>query len=245
MGIPHPRQASKRCRRIPRCIIVGFATQQSSGFMTDFRQDFLEFALARDVLRFGEFVTKAGRRTPYFFNAGLFNDGESLRRLGDFYAQAYLTAGAHCDQLFGPAYKGITLAAAMAVALAEKGHNLPYSYNRKEAKDHGEGGVIVGAPLAGRVLIVDDVITDGGAKRESIELIRAQGATPAAVLIAFDRMERGRGARSAVQELQEEFAIPVMAIATLDDLLAMLAGRPELADHRVRVTAYRDQYGAR
>jgi orotate phosphoribosyltransferase len=212
--------------------------------MTDFRQDFLEFALACDVLRFGEFVTKAGRRTPYFFNAGLFNDGESLRRLGHFYAQAYLESGVQCDHLFGPAYKGITLAATMAVALAEKGHNLPYSYNRKEAKDHGEGGVIVGAPLAGRVLIVDDVITDGGAKRESIQLIREQGATPAAVLIAFDRMERGRGARSAVQELQEEFAIPVMAIATLDDLLAMLARRPELSDHRTGVTAYREQYGA-
>ena len=212
--------------------------------MTDFRQDFLEFALARDVLRFGKFVTKAGRQTPYFFNAGLFNDGDSLRRLGEFYAQAYLQSGVHCDQLFGPAYKGITLAATMAVALAQKGHNLPYSYNRKEAKDHGEGGLIVGAPLAGRVLIVDDVITDGGAKRESIELIREQGATPAAVLIAFDRMERGRGSRSAVQELQEEYAIPVMAIATLDDLLAMLARRPELSDHRRGVMAYREQYGA-
>jgi len=212
--------------------------------MTDFRQDFLEFALARQVLRFGEFVTKAGRQTPYFFNAGLFNDGESLRRLGDFYARAYLTSGLQCDQLFGPAYKGITLAAAAAVALAEKGHNLPYSYNRKEAKDHGEGGIIVGAPLAGRVLIIDDVITDGGAKRESIELIRAQGATPAAVLIAFDRMERGRGERSAVQELQQEFAIPVMAIATLDDLLAMLGRKAELSRHRTAVMAYREQYGA-
>jgi orotate phosphoribosyltransferase len=212
--------------------------------MTDFRQDFLEFALARDVLRFGEYVTKAGRETPYFFNAGLFNDGESLRRLGDYYAQAYLASGVQCDQLFGPAYKGISLAAATAVALAEKGHNLPYSYNRKEAKDHGEGGVIVGAALAGRVLIIDDVITDGGAKRESIELIRAQGATPAAVLIAFDRMERGRGERSAVQELRQEFAIPVMAIATLDDLLAMLGRRAELSRHRAAVMAYRERYGA-
>jgi orotate phosphoribosyltransferase len=212
--------------------------------MTDFRQDFLEFALARDVLRFGEFVTKAGRQTPYFFNAGLFNDGESLRQLGDFYARAYLTSGVRCDQLFGPAYKGITLAAAAAIALAEKGHNLPYSYNRKEAKDHGEGGVIVGAALAGRVLIIDDVITDGGAKRESIELIRTQGATPAAVLIAFDRMERGRGERSAVQELQQEFAIPVIAIATLDDLLAMLGRKAGLSRHRTAVMAYREQYGA-
>src|SRR5262249_15256471 len=156
--------------------------------MSGFRSDFLAFALARDVLRFGQFVTKAGRQTPYFFNAGLFNDGESLRRLGQFYAEAYLASGIACDQLFGPAYKGITLATAMAVALAEKGHNLPYSFNRKEAKDHGEGGLIVGAPLRGRVLIVDDVITDGGAKRESIELIRAQGANPVGVLIAFDRM---------------------------------------------------------
>jgi orotate phosphoribosyltransferase len=160
--------------------------------MTDFRQEFLEFALAREVLRFGQFVTKAGRETPYFFNAGLFNDGESLKRLGRYYAQAYLASGVGCDQLYGPAYKGITLAAATAIALAEMGHNLPYSYNRKEAKDHGEGGLIVGAQLKGRVLIVDDVITDGGAKRESIELIRAQGAQAAAVLIAFDRQERGR-----------------------------------------------------
>jgi orotate phosphoribosyltransferase len=150
----------------------------------------------------------------------------------------------HCDQLYGPAYKGITLAAATAIALAEKGHNLPYSYNRKEAKDHGEGGVIVGAALAGRVLIIDDVITDGGAKRESIELIRAHGAVPAAVLIAFDRMERGRAEKSAVQELQQEFGIPVIAIATLDDLLKMLARKAELSQHRTGVVAYREQYGA-
>src|ERR1700686_95858 len=182
--------------------------------MTRFRQDFLAFALARDVLRFGPFVTKAGRKTPYFFNAGLFNDGESLRRLGAFYAEAYLASGITCDQLFGPAYKGITLAAATAIALAEKGHNLPYSFNRKEAKDHGEGGIIVGAPLKGRVMIVDDVITDGGAKREAIELIRGEGADPAGILIAFDRMERGRGERSAVQELAREFGLPVISVAT-------------------------------
>src|SRR5215471_8262715 len=199
--------------------------------MSAFRQEFLGFALARDVLRFGQFTTKAGRQTPYFFNAGLFNDGESLRRLGGFYAEAYLASGIACDQLFGPAYKGITLAAAMAVALAEKGHNLPWSFNRKEAKDHGEGGSIVGAPLEGRVLIVDDVITDGGAKRESIELIRAAGANPAGVLIAFDRLERGRGERSAVQELRDEFGIPVVAVATLDDLMGFIALQPELAGH--------------
>lgn len=211
--------------------------------MSDFRQAFLEFALARDVLRFGEFVTKAGRKTPYFFNAGFFNDGESLRRLGQFYAEAYLASGIKCDQLFGPAYKGITLAATTAIALAEKGHNLPYSYNRKEAKDHGEGGTMVGAALNGRVLIIDDVITDGGAKREAIELIRGHGAVPAGVLIAFDRMERGRGTRSAVQELHQEFGIPVFAIATLDDLLNLLGRRPDLAAHSRAVGAYRQEYG--
>jgi orotate phosphoribosyltransferase len=212
--------------------------------MSQFRHDFLAFALAREVLRFGQFVTKAGRKTPYFFNAGLFNDGESLRRLGGFYAEAYLASGIACDQLFGPAYKGITLAAATAIALAEKGHNLRYSFNRKEAKDHGEGGVIVGAPLQGRVLIVDDVITDGGAKREAIELIRANDANPAAVLIAFDRMERGRGERSAVQELTREFGLPVIAIATVEDLLAFLAERAELKAQADEVRAYREQYGA-
>jgi orotate phosphoribosyltransferase len=212
--------------------------------MTRFRQDFLGFALERGVLRFGQFTTKAGRRTPYFFNAGLFNDGDSLRRLGGFYAEAYLASGVACDHLFGPAYKGITLVAATAVALAEKGHNLPYSFNRKEAKDHGEGGVIVGAPLKGRVLIVDDVITDGGAKREAIELIRGQGADPVGILIAFDRMERGRGERSAVQELAREFGLPVIAIATLEDLLGFLESRPELTAQAAEVTAYREQYGA-
>jgi orotate phosphoribosyltransferase len=213
--------------------------------MTQFRQDFLAFALARDVLRFGEFVTKAGRKTPYFFNAGRFNDGDSLHRLGQYYAEAYLVSGLVCDQLFGPAYKGITLAAATAIALAEKGHNLPYSFNRKEAKDHGEGGTIVGASLKGRILIVDDVITDGGAKREAIEMIRAEGANPAGILIAFDRMERGRGERSAVQELAHEFGLPVMAIATLEDLLAFLAARPELAAAAAAVRAYRERYGSK
>ena len=212
--------------------------------MTRFRQDFLAYALARGVLCFGRFTTKAGRETPYFFNAGLFNDGESLRRLGGFYAEAYLASGLVCDQLFGPAYKGITLAAATAVALAEKGHNLPYSFNRKEAKDHGEGGVIVGAPLKGRVMILDDVITDGGAKREAIELIRVQGADAVGILIAFDRMERGRGERSAVQELTLEFGLPVIAIATLEDLLAFLTVRPELEKQAAEVVAYRERYGA-
>ena len=212
--------------------------------MTDFRQDFLAFALARDVLRFGEFITKAGRKSPYFFNAGLFDDGDSLRRLGRYYAEALLASGIAFDQLFGPAYKGITLAAATGIALAEKGHNLPFSFNRKEAKDHGEGGVIVGAPLRGRVVIVDDVITDGGAKREAIELLRSHGANPAGILIAFDRMERGRGEKSAVAELEHEFGIPVIAIATLDDLMAFIRTRPELAATAGAVTNYRQQYGA-
>ena len=211
--------------------------------MSRYRQDFLAFALSRGALRFGRFVTKAGRETPYFFNTGLFNDGDSLRRLGRFYADAYLDSGLACDQLFGPAYKGITLVAATAIALAEKGHNLPYSFNRKEAKDHGEGGVVVGAALSGRVLIIDDVVTEGGAKREAIELIRRQGAEAAGILIAFDRMERGRGARSAVQELTEEFRLPVFAIASLDDLLAFLKGRSELAGEAAEVIAYREQYG--
>jgi orotate phosphoribosyltransferase len=212
--------------------------------MTDFRQQFLAFALARGVLRFGEFVTKAGRRTPYFFNAGLFDDGDALRRLGHFYAEALLASRVPCDQLFGPAYKGITLAAATAIALAEKGHNLPFSYNRKEAKDHGEGGTIVGAKLAGRVMIVDDVITDGGAKREAIDLIRAEGATPAGVLIAFDRMEKGRGELSAVQELARDYGLPVIAIATLDDLMRFIAAEPALSPRLVEVEAYRAAYGA-
>src|SRR5213593_3769445 len=212
--------------------------------MSQFRHDFLAFALAREVLRFGQFMTKAGRKTPYFFNAGLFNDGDSLRRLGRFYGEAYLASGIACDQLFGPAYKGITLAAATGIALAEKGHNLRYSFNRKEAKDHGEGGVIVGAPLQGQVLIVDDVITDGGAKREAIELIRANGANPAGVLIAFDRMERGRGERSAVQELEDEFGLPIVAIATLSDLLACLGKRSAMATQAAAVQAYQQQYGA-
>jgi orotate phosphoribosyltransferase len=212
--------------------------------MDAFREDFLAFSLARDVLKFGNFITKAGRNSPYFFNAGLFDDGDSLRQLGGFYADALLASGIVFDQLFGPAYKGITLAAATAIALAEKGHNLPFSYNRKEAKDHGEGGVIVGAPLRGRVVIVDDVITDGAAKRESIEMITREGGRAVAVLIALDRKERGQGKTSAVQELQMQFGVPVVAIATLDDVMGFVAGRPELEAHAPRIEAYRAQYGA-
>jgi orotate phosphoribosyltransferase len=212
--------------------------------MNDFRQRFLAFALAREVLSFGEFVTKAGRKSPYFFNAGLFDDGESLRELGRFYAAALAASGVPCDQLFGPAYKGITLVAATAIAAAENGHNLPFSYNRKEVKDHGEGGMIVGAPLKGRVMIVDDVITAGTSVRESVEAIRAHGAIPAGVLIALDRMERGRGERSAVHEVQDAYGIPVVAIATLDDLMTFISGRDELRRYAPAVAAYRSKYGA-
>ena len=211
--------------------------------VTDFRQAFLEFALAREVLRFGEFITKAGRRSPYFFNAGLFSDGASLGQLGAFYAQALLASGIECDQLFGPAYKGITLAAATAIALAAKGHNLPYSFNRKEAKDHGEGGSIVGAPVRGRVMIVDDVISAGTSVRESVELIRREGAQPAGVLIALDRMERGQGTTSAVQDVRDTFGIPVVSIATLDDVMTFVDRHPERAAARAEITAYRQRYG--
>ena len=211
--------------------------------VTDFRQQFLEFALAREVLRFGEFITKAGRRSPYFFNAGLFSDGASLGQLGAFYAQALLASGLECDQLFGPAYKGITLAAATAIALAAKGHNLPYSFNRKEAKDHGEGGTIVGAPLRGRVLIVDDVISAGTSVRESIDLIRRDGAQPAGVLIALDRMERGQGTTSAVQDVRDTFGIPVVSIATLDDVMSFVGRHAELATAGPAIIAYRERYG--
>jgi orotate phosphoribosyltransferase len=213
--------------------------------MSEFRREFLAFALAREVLRFGQFTTKAGRSSPYFFNAGLFNDGDSLRKVGTFYAQALEASGLVCDQLFGPAYKGIPLASATAIALSQLGHNLPWSFNRKEAKDHGEGGVVVGAPLKGRVLIVDDVITAGTSVRESVEIIRAHGANPAGVLIALDRMERGQADASAVQEVQASYGIPVVAIATLDDLMAFLADRPELRAQADSVAAYRERYGAR
>jgi orotate phosphoribosyltransferase len=212
---------------------------------------FLEFALGCGALRFGSFTTKAGRQSPYFFNSGTFDDGAKLDALAGFYARRLLESGLAFDLLFGPAYKGITLAAATACALARAGCNRPFCFNRKEAKDHGEGGLIVGAPLAGRVVIVDDVITDGAAKRESIELIRAQGAEPVAVLIALDRQERaglpggGLAERSAVQQLEHDYGVPVLAVATLDDLLAYLDARadPALASQRDAVAAYRARYG--
>ncbi|MDA8092827.1 MAG: orotate phosphoribosyltransferase [Betaproteobacteria bacterium] len=209
----------------------------------DFREEFVHFAIQRGVLCFGEFKTKAGRLSPYFFNAGLFNDGDSLARLAHFYARAILASGLSFDVLFGPAYKGIPLAAATAIALAARDRNTPFSFNRKEAKDHGEGGSIIGAPLHGRVLIIDDVISAGTSVRESIALIDGAGATPCGVVISIDRMERGTGSLSAVQEVTERYGIPVLAIATLDDLVRYLGHHPDQAAHLAAVEAYRARYG--
>ncbi|QNM96943.1 orotate phosphoribosyltransferase [Chitinimonas koreensis] len=207
------------------------------------RTDFIAFAVEQQVLRFGDFQTKAGRQSPYFFNAGLFQDGASVGRLAGFYADAAIESGVRFDMLFGPAYKGIVLAATTAVALAAKGRNLPFCFNRKEAKDHGEGGTLIGAPLKGRVMIIDDVISAGTSVRESVELIRAAGAEPAGVLIALDRQERGQGAQSAVQEVAARYGIPVIAIATLTDLIAYLGGQPELERNLQAVQRYRAEYG--
>lgn len=213
-------------------------------------REFVQFAVASGVLRFGEFRTKAGRLSPYFFNAGLFDDGAKLMRLGEFYARRLLASGLEFDTLFGPAYKGITLAAAVAIAFATRGRALPFAYNRKEAKDHGEGGVVVGSRLQGRTVIVDDVITDGASKRESVELLRREGAEPVAVVIALDRKERGGTAdnlsdRSAVEDFERDYGLPVVAIATLADLLDYLASDadPSLAAHTEAVQRYRDAYG--
>jgi orotate phosphoribosyltransferase len=205
--------------------------------------DFIAFAVQKEVLRFGEFKTKAGRISPYFFNAGLFNDGESLMRLGEFYAAAIANSGIEFDMLFGPAYKGITLAASIAIAFAKNGRNVPYAYNRKEAKDHGEGGVIVGSPLKGRVLIIDDVISAGTSVRESVALIAANGASACGVAIAIDRQEKGLGELSAVQEVIKHNQLPVCAIANLSDLMTYLHGQQDMAANLLAVSAYRQQYG--
>lgn len=210
----------------------------------NFRLSFIEFAVARQILRFGEFKTKAGRLSPYFFNAGLFNDGEAMRCLSRFYADAILASGLDFDMLFGPAYKGIPLVTGIAMTLAESGRNLPFAYNRKEAKDHGEGGALVGAPLVGRVLMIDDVISAGTSVRESVQLIRDAGAIPAGVAIALDRMERGQGALSAAQEVAQNYRLPVIAVATLEHLLDFLQNHPELAAYEAAITAYRQQYGS-
>ena len=213
--------------------------------MLDHQRRFLELALAAQVLRFGEFTLKSGRTSPYFFNAGRFDSGAALATLADCYADALAAHGLAYDMLFGPAYKGIPLATALAVALARRGRDVPLAFNRKEAKAHGEGGTLIGAPLAGRVLIVDDVITAGTAIREALAIIRAAGATAAGVVIALDRQERGQsGARSAVQEVEAEFGLPVVAVAGLEQLLALAAERPELNAHRDALLAYRSRYGA-
>lgn len=215
-------------------------------------QAFVRFALEQGVLRFGEFKTKSGRLSPYFFNAGLFNHGGSVGRLGQFYAQALTDSGLNFDMLFGPAYKGIPLATAAAIALSglptAPARSVPFAFNRKEAKDHGEGGVLVGAPLRGKVVVIDDVITAGTSVRESVTLIRAAGARPAAVLIALDRMERAGAegalsAHSAVQEVEQTYGIPVISIASLTDVMALLEGDATLAEYRDAVGTYRDRYG--
>ncbi|MGD2113399.1 MAG: orotate phosphoribosyltransferase [Gammaproteobacteria bacterium] len=212
--------------------------------MKDYQREFIDFAIQAGVLRFGEFTLKSGRSSPYFFNAGLFNTGAHLARLGRSYAQAIIDSGIGFDLLFGPAYKGIPLAAAASIALADHhGRNVPWCFNRKEAKDHGEGGNLVGAPLSGRVLVIDDVITAGTAIRESVDIIRHAGAALAGVVIALDRQERGRGERSAIQEVEEALGVPVVSIVRLDDLLEYLASQPEKSEHVVRIRAYREQYG--
>ena len=212
--------------------------------MEDFRQEFIRYAIAQQVLMFGEFKTKAGRLSPYFFNTGLFSDGASLVKLSQFYAKAIETARIDYDMLFGPAYKGIPLVAAISVALAQGGRNVPFCFNRKEAKDHGEGGATVGAPLKGRVLIVDDVISAGISVRESVNLIRTQGAAPCGVAIALDRQERGQGELSAGQEVARDYGLPVIAIATLEDLIVYLRGQATLAAQLEKVLEYKHQYGA-
>ena len=212
--------------------------------MADFRKEFISFCIDCGVLSFGRFKTKAGRMSPYFFNAGFFNTGARLDRLSEFYAKAILAADLPFDMLFGPAYKGIVLASGAAMALARAGRDVSFAYNRKEAKDHGEGGNVVGAPLAGRVLIIDDVMTAGTAARESVEIIRAAGATPCGMAIAMDRMERGNSPLSAVQEVTRDFNMPVITIATLDDMLALLQERPDLKQNIGQLAEYREVYGA-
>jgi orotate phosphoribosyltransferase len=212
--------------------------------MQDYQRDFLDFALQIGVLKFGQFTLKSGRVSPYFFNAGLFNSGASLGRLGRFYAQAIVDSGIQFDLLFGPAYKGIPLAAVTAAALYDRhGIDVPYAFNRKEAKKHGEGGSIVGHALSGRVMIIDDVITAGTAIRESMEIIRAQGAKPAAVVIALDRQERGKAEHSAIQEVEQEYGMPVAAIVRLEHLIAYLQEKPGSEESLEQIRHYRQQYG--
>ncbi len=212
--------------------------------MRDYQRDFLDFAIGCGVLRFGEFTLKSGRISPYFFNAGLFNRGAALAQLGRCYAATIMESGPEFDVLFGPAYKGIPLAAAVAIALADhQDHDRPWCFNRKESKDHGEGGMIVGAPLQGRVLIVDDVITAGTAIRETMQILKAHGATPAGVVIALDRQERGQSELSAVQEVERAHHITVTSIVTLTDLVRYLADRLEYAVYLKAMQNYQARYG--
>ena len=209
--------------------------------MHDYQREFIEFAIRKEVLRFGDFKLKSGRISPYFFNSGLFNSGGSIARLGRYYAETIVRAETTFDVLFGPAYKGIPLAVTTAVAIAEHhGRDIPFAFNRKEAKDHGEGGIIVGADLRGRVLIIDDVISAGTSVSESIQLIRAVGAEPAGVVVALDRQERSHGTLSAIQEVEQRHGIPVLSIITLDLIMSSITG---MTDTLARVQAYRDRYG--
>lgn len=212
--------------------------------MRDYQKNFIEFAIKNDVLRFGEFTLKSGRISPYFFNAGLFNSGEALAKLGQYYAAAITESSLKFDVLFGPAYKGIPLATTCAVALYEhQNTNIPYSFNRKEAKAHGEGGSIVGAALAGDILIIDDVITAGTAIRESMDIIAAAGAKSAGVIIALDRQEKGTGELSAIQEVEQQYNIPVLSIIKLEHLISYIEGNADFTQYLEKVKAYRDQYG--
>jgi len=211
--------------------------------MQDYQTEFLNFALEKGVLRFGEFTLKSGRISPYFFNAGLFNSGSALARLGRFYAQAIVDSAIKFDVLYGPAYKGIPLAAVTAAALYDHHQiDIPYAFNRKEAKSHGEGGSIVGHALEGQILIIDDVITAGTAIRESMDIIEAEGAKPAGVVIALDRQEKGKGDKSAIQEVEQDYGIPVASIAKLENVIGFLEQQGD-ADHLANIRAYRDQYG--
>ncbi|GAC16258.1 orotate phosphoribosyltransferase [Aliiglaciecola lipolytica] len=212
--------------------------------MQDYQKAFIEFALNRQVLKFGQFTLKSGRVSPYFFNAGLFNTGNDLAKLGQYYAQALIDSGIDYDVLFGPAYKGIPIATTTAVALADK-HNIdtPYCFNRKEAKAHGEGGTLVGSPLAGKIMLVDDVITAGTAIRESMQLIDAHGASLAGVLIALDRQEKGKGELSAIQEVERDFGTKVVSIINLGDLVEFLKQQPDMAEHLANIEQYRQDYG--
>ena len=211
--------------------------------MADFRKEFIAFCIGQGALKFGRFVTKSGRTTPYFLNLGLINTGAALERLAQFYAKAILASGVKFDMLFGPAYKGIVLAASTAMALSREGRDLPFAFNRKEAKNHGEGGDLIGAPLAGRVLIVDDVLTAGTAVGESLAIIASHGAAPAGVVISLDRMERGAGNLSAVQEIEQRHGIPVISIATLDDLIEWLQKSDEFRQNLNSIAEYRQLYG--